>query len=427
MRMRQLAVSQSVVFYAPPEVHQSILNARQKTAEAKLDSYDVVAWLLEQTCLNIKQLEPLYVSQGMDYCRREVSSRQNSDAAQDRVQRLEFLQVLKQAEHYSLEELYAPDHKPKALPLNTNGHPDLAVYASKLIAMKQNLQDTGDIVQALAHQEVEQEREVEIEVETVREVKKPRTARPLPQQPLQKSIHNFAITGRLPVDSAAYTQAFAALRNTAIGRRLGVRDSAITSKLFVTQDFAGTVETRPGSPRDEYSRPVHWILWSNVTDTALVLSDFEANAILPIIRHKAASCTHLMTYAAPVTKAMVPFDKLDFYTVPALPSGWTAPRWLVRDLGIFAGRLYFDYDDQYSAVCGVMGLSLPAVLPPTSRDEPVGQANNPKGGRSEEREREPFSDSALLFMQEWLAVRRKGQDFSQTMMGDVCRGRGILK
>lgn len=40
---------------------------------------------------------------------------------------------------------------------------------------------------------------------------------------------------------------------------------------------------------------------------------------------------------------------------------------------------------------------------------------------------EPFSPSALLFMQEWLAVRRKGQDFLQNMMGEMCQGRRLDK
>ena len=30
-------------------------------------------------------------------------------------------------------------------------------------------------------------------------------------------------------------------------------------------------------------------------------------------------------------------------------------------------------------------------------------------------------------MQEWLAIRRKGQDFSQTMMGEICRGSRLDK
>jgi len=56
MRLRQLAISQSVIFFAPPEVHQSILNLRGKTGLDHIDSHDVIIWLLEQTCCNIEQL-----------------------------------------------------------------------------------------------------------------------------------------------------------------------------------------------------------------------------------------------------------------------------------------------------------------------------------------------------------------------------------
>ena len=39
----------------------------------------------------------------------------------------------------------------------------------------------------------------------------------------------------------------------------------------------------------------------------------------------------------------------------------------------------------------------------------------------------PFSTTPLLFMQEWLAVRRKGQDFSQSMVGELIRGRRVVR
>lgn len=35
---------------------------------------------------------------------------------------------------------------------------------------------------------------------------------------------------------------------------------------------------------------------------------------------------------------------------PNLPTSWRAPTCLVRDLGISAGRLYFDFDEQSHAV-----------------------------------------------------------------------------
>ena len=281
-------------------------------------------------------------------------------------------------------------------------------------------------MQALAHQEVEQEREVEIEVETVREVKKPSPAKPLPQPNLQSAVRSFAETGRLDTLSGTVVQAFVALRRTAIGCRLGVNDDATYSNLFVTSDFNQTIVTQHAQPRNQYSRAVHWILWSKITDTALILSDFEADAILPILRHKASSCTYLLTYSAPVTKAMLAFDKLNFYTVPALPVGWKAPKWLVCELGIYAGRLYFDHDDQCQAVYEIMGLAPPPVSVSVSESNDLAESVV-AGTRKGTGRRKPFSDNALLFMQEWLAVRRKGQDFSQTMMGEICRGRGVMR
>jgi len=41
MRLRQLASLQSVVFFAPPEVNQSILDLRRKMSSVQIDSRDV--------------------------------------------------------------------------------------------------------------------------------------------------------------------------------------------------------------------------------------------------------------------------------------------------------------------------------------------------------------------------------------------------
>lgn len=432
MRLRQLAISQSIVFYAPPEVHQSILNVRNKTGQHQLNSYDVVYWLLEQTCCNIEQLEPLYVSQGQDYSRRQVAAREYSTNTMEETRLEKYLSVLEQPEHYSLEQLYSPSHKAKNTSCKADGHPDLSKYVAELDNRKKNLRDTGDTVQALAHQEVEQEREVEVEVETVREVKKPSHAKPLPQLPFQRAVRLFAETGRLSAGSQTFIQAFVALRSTATGRRFGISDDASNSRLFVTDDFNNTVAPQPGAQRDQYSRSVHWILWSTITDTALVLSDFEANAVLQIVRFQKSPCTHLVTYTAPVTRAMVCFDELNFYTVPALPGNWKPPTWLVRDLGIFAGRLYFDQCNQRlcHAIYCTMGLPSSSIAVNSGegmteeqlwQQLPFDEMEAPdEGGK-------PFSKQPLLFMQEWLAVRRKGQDFSQTMMGEICRGRALVR
>ena len=152
MRLRQLAVSQSVVFFAPPEVHQSILNFRGKVAKDIIDSKDVLIWLLEQTCCNLEQLQPLYISQGLEYCRRQLAAQRNPDASSQEDQRKAYLRVLEQPEQYTLENLYAPDQKTKSRPVDAKGFPDIAGYVERLNAMKKELKTTGDAVQALTHQ-----------------------------------------------------------------------------------------------------------------------------------------------------------------------------------------------------------------------------------------------------------------------------------
>ena len=168
MRLRQLATTQSVVFFAPPEVHQSIMNLCKKTGMDKIDSSDVIIWLLEQTCCNIEQLQLLYVSQGIEYCRQRLAALRNTSIATDVEQRKAYLKVLEQPEQYSLEKLYAPEQRPKVRPIDAGGNFEIANFIGKLNAMKEGMHNTGDTVQALAHQEVEQEREVQIETEAVR-------------------------------------------------------------------------------------------------------------------------------------------------------------------------------------------------------------------------------------------------------------------
>ncbi|KAL8797952.1 MAG: hypothetical protein Q9182_007080 [Xanthomendoza sp. 2 TL-2023] len=420
MRLRQLAISQSVIFFAPPEVHQSILNTRREGRMGLLDSHDVINWLLEQTCSNIKQLQPLYVSQGLEFCRRRVAAQRYENSNYDAGESKTYLKVLQQPERYSLEELYAPDRKIKVSTIDSSGNAEIAGYVRRLNMIKNDIRDTGDTVQALAHQEVEQEREVAIEVETVREIKKPRHAQACSQPPLHRDTRLFAETGRLAAGSHACIQAFVALRQTAVGRRFGISDSATESQLYITQDFHQTVIPDPTNlPRDEYSRPVHWILWSPVTSTALIISDHEANALIPLLRHTsptAAPKTHLLTYSAPITKPMVQtFDTLTFFSIPPLPTAWRAPAWLIRDLGIFAGRTYFDPETQYPAVCDALGLPYTISLSDLDQAMPFPSSTN-----DADAENGAFSPSPLAFLQAWLAVRRQGRDFSSTMMGEMC-------
>jgi hypothetical protein len=240
MRLRQLGTTQSVVFFAPPEVHQSILDFVQKKRCDPLDSYDVVRWILEQTVTGIEQLQPLYFSQGVDFCRRAQAALDNPNVLEDSAEREAYLAVLQQKEHQTLKTLYEPK-KPKLSSAATTFCSSLFAFKQRLDVQRKSFQDTGHAVHGSALEEVEQEREVAYEVENVREVQRPVHFPPLVFAGLHRDIIRFVRTGRLSAGSAAFEHAFVALRKTVVGAKYGVNVRAMRSRLYVSLEFTRTV------------------------------------------------------------------------------------------------------------------------------------------------------------------------------------------
>lgn len=248
MRLRQLGTTQSVVFYSPPEVHQSILDLCQKS-DANLDSSDVIRWLLDQTCVGIEQLRPLFYSQGVDFCRRTQATIDYPDFLNNRLQRDAFLQCLRQSEQQSLQQLYGVKKREKIpIAISHLQSNELVEFMKELAKQRTEFTDTGEAVHSSALQEVEQEREVAFEVETVRKLEKPVHYKPLTFGGLHEDIRTFASTGRLYQNSTAFERAFHALRNTRLGQKHRVRRDMEFSKLFVSTEFANTVL----SPSSQY-------------------------------------------------------------------------------------------------------------------------------------------------------------------------------
>lgn len=95
---------------------------------------------------------------------------------------------------------------------------------------------------------------------------------------------------------------------------------------------------------------------------------------------------------------MSQFNGLKFFSVPPLPKYWTAPIWLTIKLGILSGRLYFSFKE-YDELCKFLGT------------------------KSQEEDSKSFTEKPLLFLHQWLSIRRKGQDFIHTPVGYICQGK----
>lgn len=252
MRLRQLATTQSVVFFAPPEVNQSIRDLRKKFY-GNIDSYDIICWLLKQTCRTIEQAQPLYYSHGVHFCHRTQGALDNPEFLDNADERDAYLKVLRQKEHQTLEQLYQPRLKAaKSAKVSESLSPQIAAFRKELNVRRKGFQDSGNAVHGSALQEVEQEREVAFEVEVVREVEKPVHYSPLSFPGLHQDIIDFVKTGTLAARSGGYEHAFMTLQRTALGLKYAINNEAATSRLFVSKEFSRTVSMPQGRPNDNF-------------------------------------------------------------------------------------------------------------------------------------------------------------------------------
>ena len=114
---------------------------------------------------------------------------------------------------------------------------------------------------------------------------------------------------------------------------------------------------------------------------------------------------------------MLYFNNFKYYSVLSLLKDWEAPMWLRVELGIFAGRLYFDHLE-YSYLLRYLGVK---------EDASKIEGEETEDPAEQRQELTAFTCKPLTFLQEWLAVRRKGQDFAQTPMGFVCQGKPLVE
>ena len=127
------------------------------------------------------------------------------------------------------------------------------------------------------------------------------------------------------------------------------------------------------------------------------------------------SC-YMITYAAAVTRRMLPFNHLSYFSIPRLPADWKAPLWLRIEVNLFAGQLYFDFDD-YKHICTYLGIQQPSQYTEKRNAWGIDAA----GASDSQSITTPrlYTAKPLAFLQDWLAMRRKGQDLAYTPIGYI--------
>lgn len=244
MRLRQLGSTQSIVFFAPPEVDQSILDVCRQIRGEILDSSDidcshVVCWLLEQTCRANEHLQNLYLAQGTDFCRRTDAQWKNVKFLTETNHREAFLKVIQHPERQTLEQLYGEMTDTQTSYITDTLSVELEGFMKELSRQRGAAKVHGKPICSSVLEEVEQEREVEFQVEQVRQVQKPTHYEALAFPGMHKAVSDFAETGEL-AGGHGYEHVFDALERTSIGKKYNIRRT--TSQLFVSAEFMRTIK-----------------------------------------------------------------------------------------------------------------------------------------------------------------------------------------
>ncbi|KAL8720734.1 MAG: hypothetical protein Q9225_002434 [Loekoesia sp. 1 TL-2023] len=416
MRLRQLGHGQSLMFVAPPEVHQELV---KNNPTAELNGLHVIGWALEQSCMQIERNQPLRVIQGLNYYRRreamdELEQRlltmsENDDTSSeddeksgendetmsenDESSSKNLAQHLVEHEAQGLQDLYAPDAMREEdeldLVRSSRSKPDPEIQ--ELIKLWDQL-DPHAAQGARIHEE--HEREVAQEVEQETQVERPPKATP-EGRVLDPRIHAFIRSATL-ITFLPFAPVYPGILQQSSSAALLKGRTRAWSHLRVSRDFANTVKRDKTSPCDGYVRPVHWLLLPKEATVkgVLLISQYEVNQLFDEI-YGPSSSVALVCYEPRVTRSMLSLDLSESHALPLAKEAWEKLSDEVRqELHLFAGQLYFTTFEEYEHLQKNLTTEYSAPLD---------------------------------FIKEWIGIRRKGQDYLRAHIGQVVNGRILHK
>ncbi|KAL8381990.1 hypothetical protein RB595_005988 [Gaeumannomyces hyphopodioides] len=432
MRMRGLGRGQSVVFLVPIEIRGKITSLRRMPRDGNIKVADVLAWTISETWHETRRLIPLWASQGLRHQRKQLlwdQAGKGGDGYQlSREAAAEFLE--NESSSMTLREQYHGTSRSSRL--TQQQAPPPAGQPSDVARILARYESLCGVAGGWSHAHVgleeEQVREVRVkaEAEAEAEAEHPATS-PAPVQPLRSGLHKdveaFAATGTIPNRSPAFMPALRTLAGSSITHLLEDLRWPPDFPLFVTAEFSRTTsfpDTDAASP-DAYQRPVQWIATAptrNAVGTAaavvvVVLSPFEANALMPIFKAGGTAAT-LHLFAPRTSLATRSVQDLLLYATPAPPVGWQAPhRTLVLTLLLFAGQLYLRTYDDYVDMCRLLGAPYR-----------TGANNDEEGGQiRDDDEKGVFGPAAVpFFLGLFERIRYPSADISNTDVGVILGG-----
>ncbi|KAK5211702.1 hypothetical protein LTR41_003163 [Exophiala xenobiotica] len=419
MRMRKLAVSQSVRFFAPPEVDNSI-RAFLKQPAAAIDSSHVVRWAIHQSCQALKSQKPIWTLRGLSHSRRRIASTLHLSDDGQVIDPDQYLGTIRERESRPVTELYGIRSRQEQKITFEPSADERVDPIMRDLLMEWERIDVTDLTTCGISEE--QEREVLHEIEQEREVQRSQGAKPAVPKGWD-GLDYLIRHGRAPATAAGFYQAFDALKNTRLKSQYVPADWPM--HVVVTEDFLRTIETAKGTGHDDFLRPVQWVLKAAAVMQPIIISPHEAQIFLPLIRESKHST--LILYQARTGRSMPAFDSMSVYTVPERDHVPGISNEAITTLNLFAGQLYFTTFDDYRRLCQLIGLWDGERLLPVRRQVANDNFVSPACRQANDWPDCTFKRSPVKLLKAFINMRRLGIEWNHTHMGRVLSGRFLRR
>ena len=419
MRMRKLGHGQSVVFIVPPDVEESIAECGVKRESGNPCVSEILTWTIQQTLSMVRRLAPLWATQGLRYL-KVPSTWSSLIEASIAEQREAIAWKLLEEDAKSLELRYS-------VQTMVESGSEFNLRASLMTSCTKEIDQIRSVLRQFQPRRVnestlqeEQERELCPENEQERQIEKPPPTIALPHH-VHPAVRQFAQTAPLDLPSGVFLPAFTVFDRTTVAR-YNLAPLRYADDLLVTIDFTQSVEADPSDELTWYLKSVKWIARAIVGGKVqhVILSSFEANALLPVFR--TGTSIELCLYAPRSCVSSRSLEDLSFCVIPRRQIAPPTPL-LATKLNLLAGQTCLKDYGAYLWLCRFLGLFYGGENPPSqiSLDNFIDQIS--RGGYDEYMDEIcPFVSSPLLLMKEVMTLRRKRQPFENSHLGLISRG-----
>ena len=391
---------------------------RSDSETSFIEVADILKWSIKNTCAHTTNMIPLWATQGIRHQNRLAEYITASGNIS-----IGTVESLLEPEAQTLEERYAP----------ADGDTDEILKDTKEIAFKHRRKQIEAIQakcndfqcktrQSAALQE-EQERELSPENEREQQTESPAPVIPLKHK-VHEDVRRFVQEGILKRSSKAFHPAFESFCKTTAYE--GYENNAWPDQLLVTTDFVLSIQAEPNQSIDLFLRPVHWIIRNYSGNECIVISPYEAQYLIPLVRQ--SSHVILYPYSArqsmstrllpQLTQCMIPFAEW---------LEWLKPQ-LARQLDLFAGQLFFASYTEYETFCEFLGLCSRPPIKGISVEQDGFISPGSRAKMTSDLIRNcMFKISPINFVRMIVVMRRKGLSHLESHMGKILNGELIPK